>query len=281
MQISNDTDLVKISKVMDEVLKVRTKRSLIPKSYSTNRAYASDLADFMDWCDLYGYQSLPATDREFSLYIVSLILNGYKTSTIKRRIVAICQAHLSSGFLTPKTSLVNSVIIGVNKTYGTDESSKKSINKRMLNRLIEVLPQNLKGARDKAILLLGYEGLFNRSELVSINFEDIKFDQYHNLIVHFEKTRSNQRNYKEGTLTLNPNEKNCPVSAVKEWVVKSEIRSGALFRSINKHGHLSDKRLSDKGVALIVKEYVKLAGFSDDLYSSSSLRNRVKTHKKS
>ncbi|WP_225999809.1 tyrosine-type recombinase/integrase [Paenibacillus sp. BJ-4] len=281
MQISNDTDLVKISKVMDEVLKVRTKRSLIPKSYSTNRAYASDLADFMDWCDLYGYQSLPATDREFSLYIVSLILNGYKTSTIKRRIVAICQAHLSSGFLTPKTSLVNSVIIGLNKTYGTDESSKKSINKRMLNRLIEVLPQNLKGARDKAILLLGYEGLFNRSELVSINFEDIKFDQDHNLIVHFEKTRSNQRNYKEGTLTLYPNEKNCPVSAVKEWVVKSEIRSGALFRSINKHGHLSDKRLSDKGVALIVKEYVKLAGFSYHSYSSSSLRNRVKTHKKS
>lgn len=60
--------------------------------------------------------------------------------------------------------------------------------------------------------------------------------------------------------------------ALKEWLVTSGVISGALFRPINKHGHLIDSRITGKAVALIVKEYARKVGLDERLYSTSSLK---------
>ena len=52
----------------------------------------------------------------------------------------------------------------------------------------------------------------------------------------------------------------------------SEISEGAIFRQINRYGHVLPKRLSASSVALIVKQRAQAAGLDPTRLSGHSLR---------
>jgi integrase len=62
------------------------------------------------------------------------------------------------------------------------------------------------------------------------------------------------------------------VQGVLAWIDEAEIEDGPLFRAVNKHGHVSDFRLSDKAVANVVQRSLKAAGKSTRRYAAYSLR---------
>ena len=66
------------------------------------------------------------------------------------------------------------------------------------------------------------------------------------------------------------------VSAEK-WIKISKIHSGPLFRRFLKGSILSQTRLSDQTVALLIKEYLKIAGIDNKNYSGHSLRSGFAT----
>jgi len=45
----------------------------------------------------------------------------------------------------------------------------------IIRQLLDVLPDNLIGLRDRTLILIGYAGAFRRSELVGLNVEDLDF----------------------------------------------------------------------------------------------------------
>ena len=57
----------------------------------------------------------------------------------------------------------------------------------------------------------------------------------------------------------------------------SKINSGALFRRFTKGLKLSENRLSDQTVALLIKEYLNLAGIDSTNFSGHSLRSGFAT----
>jgi len=57
----------------------------------------------------------------------------------------------------------------------------------------------------------------------------------------------------------------CPVISLKNWLEKSEIKSGKIFD------------MSDKSVALTVKKYTAIAGLDSKKYSGHSLRSGFAT----
>ena len=57
----------------------------------------------------------------------------------------------------------------------------------------------------------------------------------------------------------------------------SNITSGALFRSFTKGSRLSENRLTDQTVALLIKQYLKLTGMDSKNYSGHSLRSGFAT----
>ena len=61
------------------------------------------------------------------------------------------------------------------------------------------------------------------------------------------------------------NENYCPVNALKNWIEKSEIKSGKIFD------------MSDKTVALTIKKYTAIAGLDSNKYSGHSLRSGFAT----
>ena len=63
----------------------------------------------------------------------------------------------------------------------------------------------------------------------------------------------------------------------KKWIEISNIESGPLFRRFTKGSKLTDNRLTDQTVALLIKKYLKLAGMESKNYSGHSLRSGFAT----
>ena len=74
------------------------------------------------------------------------------------------------------------------------------------------------------------------------------------------------------------NDKNyCPVSNLKKWLEISKIKSGPIFRRFSKGSSLTDKRLTDQSVVLLIKEYLNLAGIENKNFAGHSLRSGFAT----
>ena len=68
------------------------------------------------------------------------------------------------------------------------------------------------------------------------------------------------------------NPETCPVRVLLGWIEPAGIATGALFRSINRHGHVQASRLSDIDVARVVKKLADRAGLDAAKYAGHSLR---------
>jgi len=67
------------------------------------------------------------------------------------------------------------------------------------------------------------------------------------------------------------------VVSIRKWIEISKINSGALFRRFNKGSKISNNRLSDQTVALLIKDYLEIAGIESRNYSGHSLRSGFAT----
>jgi len=69
----------------------------------------------------------------------------------------------------------------------------------------------------------------------------------------------------------------CPVINLKKWLEISNIKSGPIFRRFSKGSVLTSSRLTDQSVALLIKEYLKLAGIENKNFAGHSLRSGFAT----
>jgi len=65
--------------------------------------------------------------------------------------------------------------------------------------------------------------------------------------------------------------------SLKNWIQVSNINSGPLFRRFSRGSKLSENRLTDQTVALLIKKYLGLAGIDNKNYSGHSLRSGFAT----
>jgi len=111
-----------------------------------------------------------------------------------------------------------------------------------------------------------------RSELVGLDVTDAALgDEGLVVVIRRSKTDQEGAGRKIG-IPFGEHEETCPVRAVLTWIDEAEIEEGPLFRAVNKHGHVSDSRLSDRAVANVVQRSLKAAGKSARGYAAHSLR---------
>lgn len=241
-------------------------------SDSTRRNYASDWADFNFWCMRAKRKPLPASPETLALYL-SKMATHLKTSSLKRRVTAIRKAHELAKHSSPtKDERVKSVLRGILREHGEEQNHASPTLLKHICKMIEVMPDNLKGARDKALLLLGFAGAFRRSELVALDIEDLALSD-EGLIIKIKRSKTDQTERgRKVAIHYGTNSKTCPIKALSDWLEISAITSGALFRPIDQWGYQSPARLTDQSVRLILKESLKRAGISERGFSGHSLR---------
>lgn len=136
--------------------------------------------------------------------------------------------------------------------------------------LAQVPGDTLPGRRDRALLLLGFAGAFRRSELVAIDREHCtETDQ--GVLVFVPRSKSDQEGQGREVAILRGT-RLCPVQALHEWLLASDIVEGPVFRPISSTGVLGPRRLTGGTVARLVKRYAEAAGLDPEIYSGHSLR---------
>ena len=252
------------------------------KANNTIRAYKSDFNDFGLFCAKNGFKSIPTEPKIVSLYLTHLSSKDIKMSTLKRRLVSIGVIHRLKGFYldTKHPSIIENVM-GIKRRKGNSQKGKKPLLINDLKELIKVINRleinPIIKFRDRTIILIGFSGGFRRNEIVSLNYDDIEFVN-EGMKINLRKSKTDQ--YGEGFLKGIPyfdNPVYCPVISMQNWLKISEINSGPLFRRFSKGSKLTEIRLTDQTVALIIKKYLQLAGIDNKNYSGHSLRSGFAT----
>jgi len=239
------------------------------KAANTLRAYQADFKDFSAFCSRNGLNSMPTEPKILSIYLTHLSATS-KFSTLKRRIASISVIHKLKGhYLDTKHPIIMENLHGIKRIKGSNQKAKKPILINDLKLIINAIDQanqtEIKKIRDKTIILIGFSGGFRRSEIVNIDYDDIEFVR-EGLKIFIKRSKTDQSG--EGMIKAIPyfdNENFCPVTTLKKWIDKTEIRSGKLFE------------ISDKSVALIIKKHVNLAGLDSNKYGGHSLRSGFAT----
>ena len=252
------------------------------KANNTVRAYKSDFNDFGIFCAKNGFKSLPTEAKIVSLYLTHLSTKDAKVSTLKRRLVSIGVIHKLKGhYLDTKHPAIIENIMGIKRRKGSIQKAKKPILINNLKEIINVIDQqdkeDIKKFRDRSIILIGFSGGFRRNEIVSLDCDDLDFVP-EGLKINIKRSKTDQ--FGEGFTKALPyfdRSQYCPVVSLKKWIAISKIVSGPVFRRFVKGSKLSENRLTDQTVALLIKEYLNLAGIDSKNYSGHSLRSGFAT----
>ena len=171
--------------------------------------------------------------------------------------------------------------MGIKRRKGSVQKGKKPLLINNLKKVIDVIDkeknEEIKKLRDRSIILIGFSGGFRRKEIVSLDYEDLDFVE-EGLKINLRRSKTDQ--FGEGSVKGLPyfdSSQYCPVVSIQKWIKISKINSGALFRRFAKGSKLLENRLSDQTVALLIKDYLTLAGIESRNYSGHSLRSGFAT----
>ena len=148
------------------------------RARSTQRAYRSDWTRFTVWCSRFGFAPLPAAPETVAIYLAAMAAEGLTVATISRALVALSTAHRLAGHPSPTSSpRVRETVRGLRRRLGVAQAQKAPVLAQQLKRMVAETPDDLRGTRDRALLLLGFSGGFRRSELVALNVRDLEFTE--------------------------------------------------------------------------------------------------------
>jgi integrase len=245
------------------------------RAASTWRAYESDWRVFRAGCEAVERRALPATPHTVALYIAAQAQLGIAPSTLSRRLAAIRLMHVGARHASPHAGIeVDEVMRGIRRAWKRPPAKKAPAVDDEIKRMVDAVdPRTLRGARDRALLLLGFAGAFRRSELVALDTEHLTKEPK-GLRVLIASSKTDQEG--AGQLVVIPRVRDspyCPVQALTDWLTLVPITHGAVFRRLHRGNLVGRSRLSAQSVALIIKELAAKVGLDSSRYAGHSLRS--------
>ncbi|MCL1077211.1 site-specific integrase [Parashewanella spongiae] len=272
-------------------------------SINTQRSYKSSFNIFHEYCEQHGLSVIPADPRSIMAFIgfqksqINMTGHHFSLPTINSRLAAIRFYHQQAGFVSPTEHPdVLKILRGLsrNQYRNTVQYHQQPIMYDELELLINMIEQNeneLIRLRDKALILLGFQGGFRRSELSKIQVEHISFLPK-KMKVRLPYSKANQQGKNEWKL-LPTSENFSAYTSIKNWLTVAGITSGHVFRSISRDGksirpyfvasdHSNTSNLKDQtnsgfingdDIYRIIKKYCNKAGLDPEFYGAHSLRS--------
>jgi site-specific recombinase XerD len=249
------------------------------RSPATIRAYRSDWAHFDSWCGEHNVVALPAEPAVVAMYLTDLADSGeFKAATLSRRLVSIAQAHKAGGHKSPTSDeTVRLVNAGIRRTIGTAQRAVRPTVTEDIRAMVATCGEDPAGVRDRALLLIGFAAALRRSELADLNVDDIEKTR-DGLVVTLRRSKMDQEAAgRRVGVPYGSRTSTCPVRAYAAWVEAAGLTEGAVFRPVDRHGNIGNARITDRGVALVVKRRARDAGMDPSEVSGHSLRAGLAT----
>ena len=241
---------------------------------NTRSAYRSAWRAFSIWCETAGLQALPATARtvqDFSTWCFSF---GYRLETVSLRIRAIAHYHRSAGYEAPIDRELQRHMADAKRHLKERPGGKAALTYELLRRMVGRLGDTRLGCRNRAMLLLGFACGWRRSEVVSLEYRDVRFVP-RGMEIWLGASKTDQIG--AGRLVgIEPGRRalTCPVRALREWLAVRGHWEGPLFVKFTPWRELVREPLSPRGVVLyeMVKKLAAAVGEDAKRYGAHSLR---------
>lgn len=253
---------------------------------NTNKAYAADWKHFGRWCRRHGADPVgtaPCPDpRLIGLYLADLAAPVDKTpaitvTTIERRLSGLAWHYQQRGFtLDRKDRHIATVLAGIKRKHARPPIQKEAILREDILAMVATLPHDLRGLRDRAILLLGYAGGLRRSEIVALDAHKDDTPDSGGWIDILDGgallTLNAKTGWREVEIGRGSTDQTCPVHALEQWLHFAKIGFGPVFVRTSRDGlRALEARLSDKHVARLIKQTVLDSGIRSELSEKDRL----------
>jgi site-specific recombinase XerD len=167
------SDLDRATKLLQKTI-IKIEGAYAP---STIRAYRADFSDFIDFCNDRNAHALPTQPHLVVQYIAELTGTGRSSASIRRVLCGLSAIHKLNRFDDPtKDPDVALEMRRMHRKLGRSSSQAGGINADTLDKLLLATDDSIRGIRDRALLLVAYDTLCRRSELVSLQVKDVKIN---------------------------------------------------------------------------------------------------------
>ena len=275
--------------LLDTVPLTETESEYVESARAANtlRGYRSDWREFTSWCTQHDRVPLPAAASTITGYLADLAKAGAKVGTMSRRLSALKFVHQLNNLPDPTANArVVAVWEGIRRTHGAPPEQSAPLMPPELFDVLAACPavktwktkgrtpeSDLAGARDKALLLVGFVGALRRSELAALRTEDI--DEHANgFVLKLPRSKTNQHGTQAELVVLprGGNPDRCPVTALRAWLKLANIESGPLFQGVTKANKPSGRPLNPESINALIQSAIARAGIDPLPYSAHSLR---------
>lgn len=258
---------------------------------NTRRAYDRNWGQFAHWCAGYGRTALPATPHTLADYTGRLIGISLAPATIDQAIGTIRSKHAAAGYRDQPDTRETLKLLRAYRHEWADAGGRVRKAKPVLIDALRAMADTCdraspRGKRDRALLLLGFNGMCRRSELSGLDIPDIldAGDDGVSLFIRYSKTDKDAQGA-EVSVPFGQHAETCAVRSVRAWIAELAgrgITAGPLFRPVDRHGRVGGEdgmagvaasRLTGKSVSDIVRRRAQLAGLPDaGQYTGHGLR---------
>ena len=201
---------------------------------------------------------LVAAEPNFVAEFVDDQAKWHTLSTIKRRLCAIAFVHRLSDLPAPTThKSVHLAIRRASRLKPRRPKQVRGLSRTILGKIIASCPATLQGARDAALISVGYDTLCRSSELALMEVNHVKFEGDAAAPIFIPRSKSDVAG--DGRIAyLSPG----TALILRRWIDNSGLRSGPLFRALHLnrpyHGPLATS-----SIRRIIKRATRRAGLDD------------------
>ena len=232
----------------------------------TKEALESDWRGFEEWCSFVGRNPCPAKEDTVELYAVHCAGESrHALSTIERRLWAVARWHREHGFESPCNAGVRAVMRGLARERGRDQSRKDAITIPELRKMVRTLDgRTYAGARDQAVLLLGFSTGLRASDLSGLQFSGVRVLR-DRVDVRVARSKTDQEGYGRSIAVLRGSGSLDAVAGVERWIRFRGVDPGPFFG------------VCTKWPWCVVKAAAKAAGLDASRFGAHSLRAGMMT----
>ena len=235
---------------------------------NTEVAMYGDLIQYVEYCLYREVTPLPFMPHTIDLYLSRLMGEGYKRSTIDRRVASLVKWADMLEWDDPRGShKVKARLAKIRKNVKKSKRQAEGLRLEHLKEALEVMdPAVPRDCQDIAMVWIAFETMCREAEFVALDWEDLRLDADGSGTFEVHTSKTDQDG--EGALQ---NISSVTVSLLLNWQQVSGKDSGAVFRGVYSNGKLGD-RLSTRGVDRCFKRIVKRLGLDPSIFSGHSCR---------
>lgn len=255
------------------------------KAANTRRAYTAGVRAWCAWCEQHGLPALPARGEDVAAYLAAARVAGRAPATIEVHRAAIRYLHHLARLPVPTVdAVVGETLAGIRRTAaasGLTPAKKAAATAEVLRTILAGIPDDLRGLRDRALLLTGFAGALRRSELAAIRIDHLEATP-RGLRLTLPVSKG-ERTGKAVTVPLPYGSHGlCPVLAIAAWRSAAGLSDGPLFRrlwvpAMSRPPRLGSQPIDARTVARIVQARATAAGYPPGALGGHSLKRGALT----